>query len=1640
MQTIKQARKIRHNFWLFTLILALSGVLALFLSETKIVIAQVDHDRDDIVCPAAAYEHGTVVNHSGFELLVNACGGDSGNNALKNGGTNPDSIDVEAVWFIDRDFVVRAYKLTVGGTYRVIYSSNYPPSYIMIDNCVFCPRIEVGGMFGTHPNVPQYRMITDVCTGFGSNCDDNPSFVLYSSNDLKSPMWDSTMNTRLNLSSAQKSRVNSIWIRGGHSMLLTNSSTARQRCIWYNLHDISQDSFPGGNSSLGLKGNIDWIQTYSDNTCGGQDPDQNGTVDYCVVPGAKAGATTLAAANSSACIQPTPVPSGTPVAAPTPISNPVVTLYAQANYSGALQRLGVGTHDVPNRTYFSMAVEGGKSVTLQAADGRTRCFDYSVNNLQDHESWWNDIDKVTVHSTNTCPSSSSTPVPGIGTVKFYAKANYVEEVLNFGTGTRYVPNRTYFSIDMPSGWSIRLFTEDGSRSRCFNSDVANLQDHEEWYRETRRVDVFAYNACSENVGQLQLFKKANYEDKFRDLNPGEYSFEANTLMFALRFTKSGMSAIFHAPDGRSRCWNSNVTNLQDHEQWWRETIYIKVYNFDACPKPTPPPPPDCNTISVAGVGLFDDTACRGSYVELKQPGIYTLGSFDNQATSVFVKSGWSVLVADSADGTGKRVCFSDHKWDMSRDYYANTNDAVSNTISHAWVFDQPNCPVPPPPDCNTYTFAGIGLFDEKWCQGTSVQLTEPGLFALNNFAKKTTSIYVADGWSLEVFQKSSAGDGYAQCVSNTKWDLIGDDYHATEISIDNDISTVRVYSDSTCGKSQPVYTNCDGIGFDGVVLFDYQYCQGSDTEFSEQTVVNLWEENDTTSSIYVGQGWSARVFEGANGTSYSYCTTDHKWDLRYDEYSDTTSAMNDNISSVEIYHDDHCGYVAMPDVLSPDHGTQFEENTSIILDWTDTAAWQYWIEIWGSGGYFKSVGPLTVSEYQFNGLPSGNYTWRVASVTNMVGSGFAPERQFSVGEPPVENTPPPSTENCNAFTYEGIGLYADSECKGETELFNQPGIYRMTRLNDQTTSIKVAPGWSVEVFEGTSASDGQAQCFLEDKWNLLYDGYFETLNSVNDSITTIKVYHDSKCGKQLPINTDCNGISFDGVMLFDYPYCQGSEEGFSQATATNLQRIDNLASSIFVSPGWSARVSEGRDGTGRSYCATNHKWDFRLDEYSDTTEKMQNSVSYVAVFADDHCGTVVKPEVLQPTDMHIFDDGTAVTLDWTDTAAWQYWIEIWGSGGYFKSVGPLTVSKYTLRDLPDGWYTWRVGSVTNNVGSGFVPDQHFRIGQPQPNCAQIQYDGVILASEMDCKGEQRPFNQTGFYNLDDFDDQGLSIYMGNDWSIMLYQGKNQTGLSSCRSGSMWNMYIDRYWNTDVVMAHTISSIEVFHDLQCGEVPPPPPASDCNSQFFAGVGVYDEQNCQGKEVRVQAAVVQPLNDLVKAASSLYVADGWSAEVFEHTSATDGTAECITQDTAALSPDLDNNISTVKVYQDPNCGKSQPVASGCDGIQYEGIMLFDYANCQGSELGFDQPITTTLNSLDDQATSIFLSPGWSVLVADTVHSQAVCFNQTQSQLGLNNSISFAKVFTDTVCGKDTQPEDPPVEQPPTSYLVFLPLVSK
>ncbi|MEW5868517.1 MAG: hypothetical protein AB1894_04525 [Chloroflexota bacterium] len=157
--------------------------------------------------------------------------------------------------------------------------------------------------------------------------------------------------------------------------------------------------------------------------------------------------------------------------------------------------------------------------------------------------------------------------------------------------------------------------------------------------------------------------------------------------------------------------------------------------------------------------------------------------------------------------------------------------------------------------------------------------------------------------------------------------------------------------------------------------------------------------DNTTSSIRILPGWSARVWRdpGYNGPNHCFTSSDHHLG---DNNFDDGSSMDNQISSFIAYNQSNCPPVGSPPdtptLISPYNGSFFNEGENISLSWSDTGN-EYYGEVWG--------GPATVMVF---GWQSENfkdigsqwagyaYTWKVKARNDWGESDFTLSRTFYV--------------------------------------------------------------------------------------------------------------------------------------------------------------------------------------------------------------------------------------------------------------------------------------------------------------------------------------------------------------------------------------------------------------------------------------------------------------------------------------------------------------------------------------------------------------------------------------------------------------------------------------------------------------------
>ncbi len=301
--------------------------------------------------------------------------------------------------------------------------------------------------------------------------------------------------------------------------------------------------------------------------------------------------------------------------------------------TGSLQYYNsTGTHTVNFNPVSSIYVGSGWSLLVGSDSSNKICanrnlWDLNKDKYPDGQSVKDNINYVQVFNDSTCGGTvdpydpkndlagvfvlgiggASTVDPTTGFIRIYEQANYQGSFGGLYTiGSHMFPTNTQmFSIKMEYDTeSFILHALDG-RSRCFNQNISNLQDHESWWYETVKIEVFNTDVCGDGTsGYVEVYNQANYSGtKLGNYATGTHTFSPSTLMYSFKLMDGAESFVVHAADGRTRCFNQNIPNMQDHEEWWHQTILLDVYIDDVCVFSEPP-----SITGIVGYWNFNETS------------------------------------------------------------------------------------------------------------------------------------------------------------------------------------------------------------------------------------------------------------------------------------------------------------------------------------------------------------------------------------------------------------------------------------------------------------------------------------------------------------------------------------------------------------------------------------------------------------------------------------------------------------------------------------------------------------------------------------------------------------------------------------------------------------------------------------------------------------------------------------------------------------------------------------------------------------------------------------------------------------------------------------------------------------------------
>ncbi len=167
---------------------------------------------------------------------------------------------------------------------------------------------------------------------------------------------------------------------------------------------------------------------------------------------------------------------------------------------------------------------------------------------------------------------------------------------------------------------------------------------------------------------------------------------------------------------------------------------------------------------------------------------------DNQASSIEIDSGWSIMVAEGQNGTGLKKCFVASYPELSGAYY-DAGYPITDTISSVWVYQDSNCGgqyrgLEPGDTVTVWVDPTYWNTHYGWHDPFSGNVSGP-------VSNSITSIGVTPGWSAVLYESGNLGGGFA-CFNVSDSDLTNDTLN-TGAPVNDTIESIEVFHDSTCG-------------------------------------------------------------------------------------------------------------------------------------------------------------------------------------------------------------------------------------------------------------------------------------------------------------------------------------------------------------------------------------------------------------------------------------------------------------------------------------------------------------------------------------------------------------------------------------------------------------------------------------------------------------------------------------------------------------------------------------------------------------------------------------------------------------------------------------------------------------------------
>jgi hypothetical protein len=534
---------------------------------------------------------------------------------------------------------------------------------------------------------------------------------------------------------------------------------------------------------------------------------------------------------------------------------------------------------------------------------------------------------------------------------------------------------------------------------------------------------------------------------------------------------------------------------------------------------------DCDVVTETGVLLIDNTNCNGEYERKGLPGTSNLSSLDNKASSLWVYPGLSVMVYKDVNVNGQKACFSDYVENLNDFNWADGSN-INDSISSYEVFFNEFCITQGSSAGQLVLYGGAN----HTSSATSFELTGP-YNVPSNVDNSISSLVIASGWSVRLY------DGYNQygssvCMNADDLDFANNTYD-DGVALNDSVSSLELFDETDCGGVPPTPTStpmptpastptsipangCGGaVTLDGVVLYSDSNCGGTYVQLLVPgSLYNLgvFGFNDVASSASTRNGMSVMVYKDTNLSGESRCLSWDYWNLYSDTWSDGTS-MNESISSMQVFDNTSCQGSAPSPTPTPTPSTY----PLYLYEHADFGGTQI---SFSTTGVFNLYG---FNDMASSGSVSDGWSVRLYEHGDLGGDSvcmssdnvnFNDGDTFDGGTPlndRVSSVEVFNDGNCGASAANSVIIYESAYFSYNQYGWNSPGLYDMpSAMNDRASSIQIASGWSVLLFEHGS-QQGASICLSADENDFQGDTYSNGYTGLNDSVSSIHIFDNSNC-------------------------------------------------------------------------------------------------------------------------------------------------------------------------------------------------------------------------------------------------------------------------------------------------------------------------------------------------------------------------------------------------------------------------------------------------------------------------------------------------------------------------------------------------